>query len=711
MTSSAPPTLPASQEPQIGGVVQVGLWRRLTSIMEARSRRRRLAGKNALPLPERLALVWRPVKSFVLNFVGAGAIAVAVVSFVGLVLVPLITELRDEAITIAPILMPQDLERGGATPLFAAQRLRDALRRFGERANAPVRGPHLAASTDDIKVTVPNSPEDNLPEFVVPTVGLSVKGIAQYIRTYFGNTRRHTISGEITPQNDRLWLRLRLDGQAFYDSPNRVYRNEIDELFATAANSVFEATGPYLSTAALAEKDPDRAVDLAEQAIATYCPDGIAKCKEPRQVASWYNLVGSILHYKYRLVEASAKYQTAIKLDPAFAIARSNYAELLIEMDKKKVAEDEFREAIKLDPHLAAAHFNLAMLLRATGRGNDAQIEINYAMTEFREAIRSKPGSVNPRINFANALLSVIRYETDKLRAERMYEETIEQFRRAISLDPRSVAAHNGLGRALYQMSETLPPDHQDKSDLRKQAIHAFRKVVALDASFGDGYYNLGIVLRRRGKLDEADAAFQKEKGIHEEAVRRDPQYARGHRELGRLLRISERETEAIREYTTALDYEPNYTEAHRARGLARFYKGEFDDAVLDLAIVTNIWADELYWKLWLYLAEKRSENDNVRANASNRLQKSVQDVLPNPWPYPIAELFIGRKPPEDIVGIAKGNADWLCEARFYIGEWRLINNGIQEAIPDLMDAYTNCRHEFIEYLGAEAELRRYKII
>src|SRR5262249_33605908 len=151
-------------------------------------------------------------------------------------------------------------------------------------------------------------------------------------------------------------------------SPNGIYRDKIDELFATAANSVFEAIEPYLSTAALAEKEPDRAVDLAEQAIAAYCPDGIAKCKEPRQVAAWYNLVGSILHYKYRLASASNYYQTAIKLDPEFAIARSNYAELLIEMNEKKLAESEFRKAIKLDPRLAAAHFNLAGHLRAKGR-------------------------------------------------------------------------------------------------------------------------------------------------------------------------------------------------------------------------------------------------------------------------------------------------------------------------------------------------------
>src|SRR5262249_30079169 len=151
-----------------------------------------------------------------------------------------------------------------------------------------------------------------------------------------------------------------------------------------------------------------------------YCPDGIAKCKEPRQVAAWYNLVGSILHYKYRLASASNYYQTAIKLDPEFAIARSNYAELLIEMNEKKLAESEFRKAIKLDPRLAAAHFNLAGHLRAKGRGSDAQIEIAYAMAEFRKAVGSNPGSVNSRINFANALLSVIRYEKDRLRAERM---------------------------------------------------------------------------------------------------------------------------------------------------------------------------------------------------------------------------------------------------------------------------------------------------
>jgi hypothetical protein len=50
-----------------------------------------------------------------------------------------------------------------------------------------------------------------------------------------------------------------------------VVANKVDQLFAMAADRVTEVTDPYLSAAALADKDPDRAIEVAERNIAD-CP-------------------------------------------------------------------------------------------------------------------------------------------------------------------------------------------------------------------------------------------------------------------------------------------------------------------------------------------------------------------------------------------------------------------------------------------------------
>jgi hypothetical protein len=216
-----------------------------------------------------------------------------------LIIWPLYETLTAQKIIVEPLLVPGELERSGMTSVVAAQQLRDALQGFAERANAPVHASQLAAPNDLPEVRVAGL--DDLPDFVVPTAGLSVEKIAAYIRAYlptnFPIRERRIISGEITLLDNQLRLRLRLNRRAFYESPSGVVANKVDQLFAMAADRVTEVTDPYLSAAALADKDPDRAIEVAERNIAD-CPtsDTSANCQEPRQAAKWHNLIGSILN-------------------------------------------------------------------------------------------------------------------------------------------------------------------------------------------------------------------------------------------------------------------------------------------------------------------------------------------------------------------------------------------------------------------------------
>jgi lipoprotein NlpI len=48
-----------------------------------------------------------------------------------------------------------------------------------------------------------------------------------------------------------------------------------------------------------------------------------------------------------------------------------------------------------------------------------------------------------------------------------------------------------------------------------------------------------------------------------------------------------------------------------------------------------------------------------------------------------------------------------MCEANFYLAEWWLAKKGEETARPLLEDVRDNCRHDFIEYSAARAELTR----
>lgn len=75
------------------------------------------------------------------------------------------------------------------------------------------------------------------------------------------------MSGEITSVDKKLWLRLRMNGRDFYVSLAGVDPKHPDELFAAAAEKVFEETDPYILAAALYDTKPDNCLKKAKRII------------------------------------------------------------------------------------------------------------------------------------------------------------------------------------------------------------------------------------------------------------------------------------------------------------------------------------------------------------------------------------------------------------------------------------------------------------
>jgi hypothetical protein len=122
--------------------------------------------------------------------------------------------LVERSIAIQPISMPTELLKNGYTSDLAAIHLRDALKRYTAQSRLRL---------DDEKSAMPNEEmpkfglHDDVPDFVVPTVGISFDAIATRIQTMFGTSRR-IISGDMTLLTDnKLRLRLRKNGDIIYD--------------------------------------------------------------------------------------------------------------------------------------------------------------------------------------------------------------------------------------------------------------------------------------------------------------------------------------------------------------------------------------------------------------------------------------------------------------------------------------------------------------
>jgi tetratricopeptide (TPR) repeat protein len=154
--------------------------------------------------------------------------------------------------------------------------------------------------------------------------------------------------------------------------------------------------------------------------------------------------------------------------------------------------------------------------------------------------------------------------------------EAVVEYERAVAADPRHAKAHNNLALALvelgrleeaaqhFQASLEIEPRAEIYSDLGftmarmnrpKEAFEAYAKALQLDPECASAHLNLAVAFVQGGKLAEAERHYRK-------ALAGRPT-AETHNGLGYVLARQNRTEEAVAEYRTAIEIDPNYTPAY----------------------------------------------------------------------------------------------------------------------------------------------------
>ena len=168
----------------------------------------------------------------------------------------------------------------------------------------------------------------------------------------------------------------------------------------------------------------------------------------------------------------------------ALAVTRENYVAhgmlgvARAEAGDLAAALTQEQEAVRIQPDWAIGQKNLGKVLYMLGRPAEAE-------TPYREALRLAPSAV-AHVDLASALL-----------AQGKVGPAIEEYRRAVTLDPGFAEAYSSLGTA-YTMSGQF--------DL---AFQNYERALALDPEYVDAYVNYGITLQHVGRVTEAVAAFR----------------------------------------------------------------------------------------------------------------------------------------------------------------------------------------------------------
>jgi Tfp pilus assembly protein PilF len=201
---------------------------------------------------------------------------------------------------------------------------------------------------------------------------------------------------------------------------------------------------------------------------------------EPNKQAEYHYKLATGLIYEKKPIAALKELETSLKLDPLFA--KSHYLKGFIHMGRRNNAEalTHFRKSVELDPRLFEANNALAATLMALKRWDDALVVL------------------------------------EKLLAD--------------PLNPTPWLAHNNAGWSHHKQGNPI------------RAIHHLEMSVFHNPKFCLGYYNLGLVLKSRNRLNLARLQF-------EQAQKKCPRHAPILLALGDLYERMDRVSDARQVY------------------------------------------------------------------------------------------------------------------------------------------------------------------
>jgi tetratricopeptide (TPR) repeat protein len=149
----------------------------------------------------------------------------------------------------------------------------------------------------------------------------------------------------------------------------------------------------------------------------------------------------------------------------------------------------------------------------------------------------------------------------DRLYERGKLQEAVEEFQRALTLDPNNVNVSNSLGVCYAQMGKL------------EEAVTEFLRVTLLKPSDFMGQYNLGCALLSLGREDEAEQAFTRSSEI-------DPERATPYFQLAKLCRKHDRLEEALNYLGKTVGLKPHWAKAWRLFGECFLEQGNDGEAM-----------------------------------------------------------------------------------------------------------------------------------
>jgi tetratricopeptide (TPR) repeat protein len=469
-----------------------------------------------------LHLFWQKFKTYFQSAIRWIAETVTIGHFVTLTWVALVLlicgllvqDLMRDVVTIEPISVPKALSDNGYTPEVAGHRLRDALNSYASLGRT---GPFSDEANSFLNLDLNIADRDELPDFVVPQIGLSLNAIVSSIRSVLHSRSGPSISGEILFRDkDKYALRIRVDNEEVYSSG--FDSDNPDQLMAEAAAAVMEKVKPSLNAIVLYGQNRDQSVLKADEIIASlkatdvnvqwaYVLKGnawldqgkFADAEQMYRKAISLNgnnpqphiQLGLALQGQGNFDDAIKQFQRVLAIDPKSAeayndigAAEARKAALTKAAPYKAIVA--YRHAIEVDPSYALSYNNLGLVLYSQG-------DTPNAIAQYYKAIQANPKYLYAHWNLAYAL-----------QREAKFDDAVAHYRAAIDCtnNPRQRAIlHTYIGDVLKQKAGA--------GGNMDGAIAEYRQAIGIDQEYYWAHNNLGLILLDQGRIDDAIVEFR----------------------------------------------------------------------------------------------------------------------------------------------------------------------------------------------------------
>jgi tetratricopeptide (TPR) repeat protein len=255
-----------------------------------------------------------------------------------------------------------------------------------------------------------------------------------------------------------------------------------------------------------------------------------------------HNSLGAALFNKGNAGGATRHFQESMRIMPN-NLAAYNLGMVSDKNNELKKAIVYFNESIRLDSTFPRAYLGLGQTYKLSG--NDS-----LALMQYKKAILLDPDSWE-----AYHSLGIVAFTNNSL------DKAISYFLRELEIYPQSWDAYNYLGLAWSKKG-----DFQRSFYYLSKGIHVCR-----DSSW-EPYFNLGMILLKKGKLNSAKGLFSRAAGLSPKQTLPYVNRAAIHVIQGNL-------DSAIADYSGALSLEPAMAFAHYHLGLVFEQKGLRDSS------------------------------------------------------------------------------------------------------------------------------------